>query len=147
MRKQDEQKLRLWQERLSVNESAYEDEQARMTLREELYAGSSTIRAIVAKDQKTETPHVRNICAELIEAQVDSNIPAPKVTARRKEDELKAKLIEDMLRNELDRLPFEQINDMMERTVPIQGGAALLLEWDNTQRTHTTVGEIGRAHV
>lgn len=142
MKKQDEQKLRFWQERLSVNESAYEDEQARMTLREELYAGSSTIRAIVAKDQKTETPHVRNICAELIEAQVDSNIPAPKVTARRKQDELKAKLIEDMLRNELDRLPFEQINDMMERTVPIQGGAALLLEWDNTQRTHTTVGEL-----
>lgn len=142
MKKQDEQKLRLWKERLSTNESAYEDEEARMTQREALYMGSHTITPIVEKDEKNETPHVRNICAELIEAQVDSNIPAPKVTARRKEDELKAKLIEDMLRNELDRMPFEQINDMMERTVPIQGGAAFLLEWDNTQRTHTTVGEL-----
>ena len=142
MKKQDEQKLRLWKERRSINESAYEDEEARMTQREALYMGSHTITPIVAKDEKNETPHVRNICAELIEAQVDSNIPAPKVTARRKEDELKAKLIEDMLRNELDRMPFEQINDMMERTVPIQGGAAFLLEWDNTQRTHTTVGEL-----
>lgn len=142
MAKQDEQKLRLWKERLSINESAYEDEEARMTQREALYMGSHTITPIVEKDEKNETPHVRNICAELIEAQVDSNIPAPKVTARRKEDELKAKLIEDMLRNELDRMPFEQINDMMERTVPIQGGAAFLLEWDNTQRTHTTVGEL-----
>ena len=142
MKKQDEQKLRLWKERLSINESAYEDEEARMTQREALYMGSHTITPIVEKDEKNETPHVRNICAELIEAQVDSNIPAPKVTARRKEDELKAKLIEDMLRNELDRMPFEQINDMMERTVPIQGGAAFLLEWDNTQRTHTTVGEL-----
>lgn len=142
MKKQDEQKLRLWKERLSTNESAYEDEEARMTQREALYMGSHTITPIVERDEKNETPHVRNICAELIEAQVDSNIPAPKVTARRKEDELKAKLIEDMLRNELDRMPFEQINDMMERTVPIQGGAAFLLEWDNTQRTHTTVGEL-----
>lgn len=142
MKKQDEQKLRLWKERLSINESAYEDEEARMTQREALYMGSHTITPIVERDEKNETPHVRNICAELIEAQVDSNIPAPKVTARRKEDELKAKLIEDMLRNELDRMPFEQINDMMERTVPIQGGAAFLLEWDNTQRTHTTVGEL-----
>lgn len=142
MAKQDEQKLRLWKERLSINESAYEDEEARMTQREALYMGSHTITPIVERDEKNETPHVRNICAELIEAQVDSNIPAPKVTARRKEDELKAKLIEDMLRNELDRMPFEQINDMMERTVPIQGGAAFLLEWDNTQRTHTTVGEL-----
>ena len=142
MKKQDEKKLRLWQERLSTNEAAYEDEENRMAQREALYMGSHTIAPIVAKDKKSETPHVRNICAELIEAQVDSNIPAPKVTARRKEDELKAKLIEDMLRNELDRMPFEQLNDMMERTVPIQGGAAFLLEWDNTQRTHTTVGEL-----
>ena len=142
MKKQDEKKLRIWQERLSVNEAAYEDEENRMAQREALYMGSHTISPIVAKDKKTETPHVRNICAELIEAQVDSNIPAPKVTARRKEDELKAKLIEDMLRNELDRMPFEKLNDMMERTVPIQGGAAFLLEWDNTQRTHTTVGEL-----
>lgn len=142
MKNQDEKKLRLWQERLSVNESAYEDEEARMAQREALYMGSHTITPIVEKDEKDETPHVRNICAELIEAQVDSNIPAPKVTARRKEDELKAKLIEDMLRNELDRMPFEKLNDMMERTVPIQGGAAFLLEWDNTQRTHTTVGEL-----
>ena len=142
MKNQDEKRLRLWQERLSVNESAYEDEEARMAQREALYMGSHTITPIVEKDEKDETPHVRNICAELIEAQVDSNIPAPKVTARRKEDELKAKLIEDMLRNELDRMPFEKLNDMMERTVPIQGGAAFLLEWDNTQRTHTTVGEL-----
>lgn len=142
MKNQDEKKLRLWKERLSVNESAYEDEEARMAQREALYMGSHTITPIVEKDEKDETPHVRNICAELIEAQVDSNIPAPKVTARRKEDELKAKLIEDMLRNELDRMPFEKLNDMMERTVPIQGGAAFLLEWDNTQRTHTTVGEL-----
>lgn len=140
--KKDKDKLRLWQNRLERNESAYEGEKARMDGRETLYLGDKSLRAMVKGERRTETPHVRNICAELIEAQVSSSIPQPKVTARRKQDEGKAKLIEDMLRNELDRLPFEQLNDMMERTVPIQGGGAFLVEWDNTKRSHAAVGEL-----
>lgn len=142
MQKADKKKLALWQERLRRNESAYEGEIAKMDEREELYQGRSELRAITEGQRKKKTPHVRNICAELVEAQVDSNLPQPKVTAKRQQDEAKAKLIEDMLRNELDRMSFEQFNDMMERTVPIQGGGAFLVEWDNSQRTHRTIGEL-----
>lgn len=138
----DKAKLRTWQERLARNQSAYDAEVSKMDDREALYKGVNTVRAIVQNERKTKTPHVRNICSELIESQTDSNIPQPKVSARRQQDEMKAKLIEDMLRNELDRMPFEMLNDMMERTVPIQGGAAFLVEWDNTQRTHFTIGEL-----
>ncbi len=138
----DKEKLRLWQERLDRNASAFEDQYSKMDGREQQYLGTNKLRPIVHGERKTSSPHVRNVSAELIEAQVSSTIPAPKVTARRKGDEEKAKLIEDMIRNELDRMPFEQLNDMMERTVPIQGGAGFLIEWDNTQRTHYTVGEI-----
>ena len=134
--------LEMWQSRLAANESAYSGEVARMDGREALYRGSDDITALVDNARKKKTPHVRNICAELIEAQVSSEIPQPKVTPRHKKDEQLAKVIEDMIRNELDRLPMEMLNDMMERTVPIQGGAAFLLEWDNTKRTHTTVGEL-----
>ena len=140
--KKDDEKLRMWQERLSRSERAYENEKARMDGRESLYRGKRDVKPIVTGERTNKTPHVRNICAELIEAQVSSSIPQPKVTARRQQDEDKAKLIEDMLRNELDRLPFEQLNDMMERTVPIQGGGAFLVEWDNTRRSHATVGEL-----
>lgn len=141
-KKADKQKLRLWQERLSRNESAYSAEEAKMDEREALYRGDRSLRKLVDGERKKKTPHVRNICAEIIEAQVSSSIPMPKVTAQRPEDEDKARLIEDMLRNEIDRGHFEEINDMMERTVPIQGGGAFLLEWDNTRRTHFTVGEL-----
>lgn len=140
--KTDREKLKKWQERLATNEAAYMDEISRMDEREALYRGTRSLRDIVDGDTKTEAVHVRNICAEIIEAQTDSNIPQPKVTARREKDEGKAKLIEDMIRGELDRMPFEMLNDMMERTVPIQGGAAFLLEWDNTKHTHFTVGEL-----
>lgn len=141
-RKKDKDKLRLWQDRLRRAESAYQHEVEKMDRREEMYQGSDHIRPIVSTARKTETPHVRNLAAEMIESQVDSNIPQPKVTPRRKQDEWRAKLIEDMLRNELDRLPFAQINDIQERTVPIQGGAAYLVEWDNAKRTQSTIGEI-----
>lgn len=138
------ERLRLWQERLGHNDAQYEAETTKMDRREELYQGSRSTSPLVstARPENGQTPHVRNICAEMIESQVDSSIPAPKVTPMRREDERLAKIIEDMLRNELDRLPFEEINDLMERTVPIQGGACYLVEWDNSERTHDTVGEL-----
>lgn len=134
--------LALWQARLQRNESAYTHRLAAMDEREQIYKGSRKIDKRVIGDYTDEAAHVRNLTAEIIEAQVNSSIPQPKVTAMRQEDEHKAKLIEDMLRNELNRLPMEQLNDQQERTVPIQGGGMFLVEWDNTQRSHTTVGEL-----
>ena len=134
--------LALWQARLQRNENAYSHRLAAMDERERIYKGSRKIDKRVIGDYTDEAAHVRNLTAEIIEAQVNSSIPQPKVTAMRQEDEHKAKLIEDMLRNELNRLPMEQLNDQQERTVPIQGGGMFLVEWDNTQRSHTTVGEL-----
>ena len=142
MRKTDKKKLELWQGRLEANKTAYTAERDKMDAREKLYNGDSTIKPIASEDVHDKAPHLRNVVSELIEAQVSSTIPQPKVTAQRKEDEELAKLIEDMLRVELDRINIEEINDLMERTVPIQGGGAYLVEWDSTKRTHTTAGEI-----
>lgn len=141
-RETDKAKLDYWQSAYKRAEDAYSDKLARMDRREELYRGTNEAKALVKGEKQKKVPHVRNICAELIESQVNPSIPSPKVTPIREEDEAKAKLIEDMLRAELDRLPIEEINDIMERTVPIQGGGIFLCEWDNSERTHTTVGEI-----
>ena len=141
-RKTDAVKLREWQGRMQTARDAYAKEEARMDGREKLYSGDHEIRRIVEEDHAYVTPHVRNIVAENIEATVSTVIPQPKVTAQKPEDEPKAKLIEDFLRNELDRMPFEVMNDIMERTVPIQGGGYWLVEWNNAARTHTTVGEL-----
>jgi hypothetical protein len=140
--KTQERKLRMWQERYTDAKSSYQNELSQMDEREELYKGTETIKQITCRDFKKETKHVRNICMEIIESQVNSSIPQPKVTARRREDEALAKIIEDMLRNEVDRLPFEVMNDQLSRTVPIQGGAGFLVEWDESKRTHVTSGEI-----
>lgn len=140
------EKLLLWQKRLGEAERDWDGQKERIEKREKLYAGrDSVLEPMVDEDyclrRKQETPHLRNIIAENIEAQVNSAVPQPKVAARRKEDEWKAALIEELIRNELDRLPMEQLNDMDERTTLIQGGDLAMVEWDSGERSHTRLGE------
>ena len=139
------EKLKLWQDRYERDKSRWQDERARMDRREQLYAGSREIRPIVPGDEKRKTkkaPYVHNIILENIESEVSASIPMPKVTARRKKDEPLALLIENMLRNELNRLPFEILNDSQERTCPIQGGTFWLVDWDESQGREGESGEV-----
>lgn len=141
------EELREWQARLNESDAKWSKEVEKMNEREAVYNGERTMQPLVPGDTHRDgtlkkTSHVRNITFENIESQVSSSIPQPKVTPRRKKDEHLADVIEHFLRNELDRLPFEAINDQAERTVPIQGGVGFLVEWDNTKRTSTTVGEV-----
>lgn len=140
-------KLRIWQTRRSRADAEYSAEAAKMDEREAIYNGSKKLKPLTPGDVKKDggakkTSHVRNIVFENIESMISSSIPTPKVTAKHKEDEKLAAMIEHWLRNEMDRLPFETMNDMAERTVPMQGGTGWLVEWDNSQHTHSTVGEI-----
>lgn len=135
------EKLRLWQERLAQSDREWSPEVARMDRREEIYGGSHKLKPLVHCDQKdNKATHVRNIVFENIESQISSSIPQPKVTPRRQQDEHLAQIIEHFIRNELKRQNFAAMNDMDERTVPIQGGSLFHQEWDNSRRTHTTVG-------
>ncbi len=139
----DNEKLALWQERLNASDLGYSGELSKMGRREDLYNGTNKLKPVVEDDEKDmTTPHVRNIVFENIETQISSSLPAPKVTPRRKEDEHLANIIEHWLRNEMDRLPFERINDLAERTVPMQGGVGYQVEWDNSQASYDTVGEL-----
>lgn len=145
MRKENE-KLRQWQRRLTEGDLAYAPEVAKMNEREAVYSGLDELEPLVPGDtgkdgEKLRTSHVRNITFENIESQISSEILQPKVTPRRKKDERLANVIEHFIRNELDRLPFETINDMAERTVPIQGGVGFLCDWDSRKRSFDHVGE------
>lgn len=138
----DNSQLRKWQEKYRKNKMLFEPDRLKMDRREKVFGGSNAINQIVKGDKTGSTGHVRNIIAELVEAQVNSGIPQPKVTPKRPQDDIKAKLIEDLIRNELDRMPFETINDMAERTVPIQGGVLYHVEWDSGKRNVLQSGEL-----
>lgn len=140
--KQNQERLNYWKRRVARSKSAWEGQRAKMDEREAVYRGSRDIRPLTPADKCRETQHVWNITAENIESMIDSSIPMPKVTARREKHKHLAVTIENMLRNEMDRLPSEELNDMQERTNCIQGGAGYLVEWDNSKRTYDHVGEV-----
>lgn len=136
------ERLAMWQKRLADSNREFSQDVEKMNHREQLYQGTEQLKPIVDGDKEgKKATHVRNIVFEHIESQVNSSLPMPKVTPRRKEDEHLAQIIENWIRNEMNRLPFETVNDMAERTTPIQGGVGYLIEWDNTKRTHTMIGE------
>ena len=141
------EKLERWKRRLSDSDTGFSGEVKKMDKREMLYNGDNTLEPLVPGDNDChgnphKTSHVRNIIFENIESQISSEIPWPKVIPKRAKDEGLAAKIEHLIRNEIERLPFERINDMAERTCVIQGGVGFLVEWDNTKRTHDAVGMV-----
>ena len=88
MKREELRKLRQWQDRLETAKEAIQPELDRMGKRESIYDGDPTIyRPDGAKAEAGRASHVRNVAFELVEAQVESDIPTPKVTAIRQEEE------------------------------------------------------------
>lgn len=132
-------KLYFFQALYDEARASIEDEYEKMKRHAEQYRGSAQIDGSAVKASV-----VRNITYELIESQVTSYIPTPKVTPKMQSDrnERNAKSIETLLKNKRDELPFERMNDLDERYNPIYGGSVWHVEWDNGITTHDTVGDV-----
>lgn len=103
------------------------------------YDGDDTIDGSSEK-----ASYVRNITYELIEAQINSEIPAPKVNPRSQSEKgtRNAAAAERLLKTVRNLLPFEQYNDEDERNTYIYGASIWLIEWDESETTHHTAGEV-----
>lgn len=139
MDKLTKNKLSNWQEIFHECKSDYEQDLLNMKDNEEAYLGTRKIKTPRGKDAKKQTANVRKMVYELIESQVDSNIPMPKVTSLTgKED--RALMIEAVIRNEIDRLDTEEFIDEQARLTPMLGGSIFYLEWDNSIKTPYNIG-------
>lgn len=134
----------LWKERLTNARTAYKDSLNAIRKNEKLYDGMREVNGNpnTGTGAKDVAINVRNIEYELVESQVDSSIPMPKVTAIHEEDEELARTIEKALVNKIKQLRLSILNDTMERTVPIQGGDFFLVEWDNNLGYHANLGDV-----
>ena len=98
---QETKKINEWKTKLDNARVSYTDELNRIKRRTELYDGS---RNVNGNPNSNKAPskvaiNVRNITYELIESQVDSSIPTPKVIPIHAEDEEAAKVIENTQRD------------------------------------------------
>ena len=135
-------KLDKWKARLEEARLKYGEVLAGMDVNDKYYNGTRDI----TKDGKVagrKASNVRNIVYELVESEVDTTIPLPRVEAVHEEDVELAKNIEDMLRTVVQRQRFSSMNDLQERTVPIQGGTFWHVEWDPHGGGHCVLGDAG----
>jgi len=137
-------KLTKWKNRYDTARLAYGPVLRDITSWEKMYEGTRAVAGNPNSNQpvKKDAINVRNIVYELIESQIDSSIPMPKVIPIHEDDEKLAQIIENALENEIRKLHFNEINDIQERTVPITGGDFFHVEWDNTKGYHCTIGGI-----
>lgn len=137
-------KIAKWQSRLEKAKTAYGAELSAMATYNDYYEGKRNVNGNpnTNKAAKKVSVNVRNIVYELIESQVDSSIPMPKVTAIHEEDEDLAKTIEKMLVNKIKTCNLHKMNDLQERIVPVQGGDFIHIEWDKDKGLHSTVGDV-----
>jgi len=139
----DNVKLNKWKDKYNRAKDSYEDQLDRMRNQEALYDGDAFTRRSKNKGggrARKLAENVRNIIYELIETEVDSSIPMPKVTAVHEEDQQQAEIIEQMILNELRELRFKEMNDISERVVAVQGGDWYHVEWDSRKGNHCTIG-------
>lgn len=91
----------------------------------------------------------RNITYELIESEVSCDIPIPKVSAGEHSEvkDKNARRIEALLTGLRERLPFDKINDSDERMTYVYGASLFLVEWDETARGKSEIGQVKLSHV
>ena len=140
----EDKKRDKWRSKLETARIAYADTLREVNKCQGVYEGTREVNGnpntnVAAKDLAI---NVRNIAYELIESQVDSSIPMPKVTALHEGDEGLALAIERALVNKVKLLKLSIINDQMERIVPVQGGDFFLVEWDNSLGFHSNYGDV-----
>lgn len=112
------------------------------------YKGDNAIDPSPDMAERGESPQnasiVRNITYELIESQITTYIPSPKCDPISHSERAvrNAMSVEQLLRSVRNAVPFEALNDLDERYTYIYGGSIYLVEWDESIKTHDTVGGI-----
>ena len=142
--KKTRNKLQVWQDRLSRARAEYQDTLNKMIEWNAYYDGTRISQNDPNGGRKAvrKSSNVRNIVYELIESQVDSTVPMPRVEAIHEEDKDLARNIEAVLRHEISIQSLQELNDLQERTVPIEGGSLWLVEWDPAAGTHCNLGDV-----
>ena len=134
-----ESRLEFFRELFERAKLAYQDSADGYERNLEQYRGSKKIDG-----SPEEALTVRNVTYEIIESQVSSEIPMPKVDPEAYSEirDRNAHSIEMLCSAIRDKLPFEEMNDVDERNTYVFGGGVWLVEWDNGLSCGTEVGGV-----
>ena len=137
-------KLKDWKSKLEDAKDQYGSQRKKMKIYAEYYAGTRTMQPNpnMAKAPSKVATNVRNIVYELLETEVDSSIPMPKVRPLHADDEELAHKIEHYLENKIRQCGLITTNDVMERNTTIFGGDFFHVQWDVNRGLHSEIGDL-----
>lgn len=108
------------------------------------YRGTHQTTANVnSTSEKTpkKTNVVRNIIFELIESQINTDVPEPQVISRKPGFQDQAEMIEQKIKSDLYYLNSDKMSDTLERNTYTNGVGLVMLHWDLTKGNHEELGE------
>lgn len=111
---------------------------------EALYRGThETTREVNSQEQgaTAKSNLVRNISYELVESQINTDVPMPVVKPRKPGFENQAKMVQEKIISDFNVLKIDKIIDKSERDTYAHGFSILLLTWDIESGTHEFMGE------
>lgn len=123
-------KLQDWQEKYEKARNKYNDS---LSFYEDTEAQYNGTRKHITRAGAEEPRCLYNMSKELIESQIDAVIPTARVESNSMSDKKRARAsaIEALIKSELTRLNFAQLNDLDERIVKITSVDFALTEWDS----------------
>lgn len=136
-----------WRQLYQLTKNKYKDILRQYDRQSKLYIGRA-VNAVKKDGSESGIKYntIRNLAFEMTETQIVNDVPAPKVTPRDNEKVQQALQVEGYLKNEMDRLDSERLNDESERSTYIHGTTFYHVDWDERQTTPTTRGELVIAH-
>lgn len=153
---QDQIKLQQWKEKLSTALTPHETFRAKCATNDSLYHGTKEIRAVgedslymssIYQDsdagQTADARQVVNIVFQLIESQIDVNMPVPAVSPREEEDDGERRdMIEGKLTYMVENVEMRRMNTENERIAKKNGMAWFKVRFDPSFKAHSYVGRI-----
>lgn len=94
------------------------------------------------EESQRKSKQLRKLIYELIESKIDSSIPMPKMSPRRKTDLPLVGVTEDYIKFEMDRMLSEQENDRAERATYVDGTSWYKVSWDSLDNDYERSGDL-----
>lgn len=141
--KKDKKDLEYWRQKFESSKSSYEIDD--FDTFELIYRGHhETTRNVNSTEggmSLKKTNLVRNIVFELIESQVNTELPRPIIKSKKPGFDTQAKMIQEKIASDFDVLKIGKVMDSSERDTYMHGMSILELGWDTKKGTHDYAGD------
>ena len=135
--------LQLWRTKYYIAKSEYEKSRAcpaMVNIWRKAYEGKFCKMNEDGTMSDVQLKAIRKLAFELVEGKVSANIPAPKMTPRYHEDLVPVNVTEDFIKQNVDNMLSEEMNDLSEHHVLIDGTVWLKVNWNPFDNTHERSG-------